>query len=71
MFDELVDVFDIILGVFLACFLIYMFWLWIKAGFKQWDVWDKTSNPKKSQIDEKMNSIKWMKSTLMFICCRG
>ncbi len=39
-----------------------MFWLWIEAGYIQWDAWNSQIKMSNIQKEEKENRLWWMKT---------
>ncbi len=58
MFDVRVGLSDIILGIVLAGFILYGFYLWIKAGSEQWDKWD-AMNLRSDQREEQARRVRY------------
>ena len=59
MFETCVDLADILLGFLLAGIIMYLFYLWVKAGSEQWGEWDKMTSMTVSQKNEKDRKLRY------------
>lgn len=70
MFEKKIDIADLILGLLLAVFIIYMFWKWLEKGYIQWDKWDRSIlSPEQEKKKEKrlfyfMTPNRWLADTV-------
>lgn len=74
MFETCIDLGDFLVGILLAGVILYLFYLWIKAGSEQWDKWDRMPSMSDEQKTGQARRLrffltpnKWLADTYLYV----